>query len=68
MNPLVVGKGRDIVGLLLNPPNKVMVLCIEEGTQIQALDRTHPLLPMGLAYVEDITLNHIRQGSINLSA
>jgi putative transposase len=43
-----VEKVRDIVGLYLNPPDKAMVLCVDEKTQIQALDRTQPLLPMGL--------------------
>jgi putative transposase len=43
-----VEKVRDIVGPSLNPPDKAMVLCVDEKTQIQALDRTQPLLPMGL--------------------
>lgn len=46
-----VEKVRDIVGLYLNPPDKAMVLCLVEKTQIQALDRTQPLLTMGLGYV-----------------
>ena len=45
----------DIVGLYLNPPDKAVVLCVDEKTQIQALDRTQPLLPMGLDYVEGVT-------------
>ena len=45
-------KVRDISGLYLNPPDKGMVLCVDEKTQIQALDRTQPLLPMCLGYVE----------------
>jgi putative transposase len=47
-DPFFVEKVRDIVGLYLNPPDKAMVLCVDEKTQIQALDRTQPLLPMGL--------------------
>lgn len=48
-DPFFVEKDRDIVGLYLNPPDKAMVLCVDEKTQIQVLDRTQPLLPMGLA-------------------
>jgi hypothetical protein len=50
-----VEKVRDIVGLYLNPPDKAVVLCVDEKTQIQALDRTQPLLPMELGYVEGVT-------------
>jgi putative transposase len=51
-DPFFVEKVRDIVGLYLNPPDKAVVLCVDEKTQIQALDRTQPLLPMGLGYIE----------------
>ena len=51
MDPFFVEQVRDIVGLYLNPPDKAMVLCVDEESQIQALDRTQPLLPMGLGYV-----------------
>ncbi len=51
-DPFFVEKVKDIVGLYLNPPDKAMVLCVEEKTQIQALDRIQPLLPTGLGYVE----------------
>lgn len=51
-DPFFVEKVRDIVGLYLNPPDKAVVLCVDEKTQIQALDRTQPLLPMGLGYAE----------------
>jgi transposase len=54
-DPFFVEKVRDIVGLYLNPPDKAVVLCVDEKTQIQALDRTQPLLPMGLGYVEGVT-------------
>jgi hypothetical protein len=37
---------RDIVGLYINPPDRALVLCVDEKSQIQALDRTQPLLPM----------------------
>ena len=45
-DPLFVDKVRDIVGLYLNPPDRALVLCVDEKSQIQALDRTQPLLPM----------------------
>jgi hypothetical protein len=45
-DPLFVEKVRDIVGLYLNPPDRALVLCADEKSQIQALDRTQPLLPM----------------------
>lgn len=44
-DPLFVDKVRDIVGLYLDPPLKAMVLCVDEKSQIQALDRTQPILP-----------------------
>src|SRR6266700_440250 len=45
-DPQLIEKVRDIVGLYMNPPDHAMVLCIDEKSQIQALDRTQPLLPM----------------------
>jgi transposase len=45
-DPLFVDKVRDIVGLYLNPPDRALVLCVDEKSQIQALDRSAPLLPM----------------------
>ena len=42
-----VEKLQDIVGLYLNPPDRALVLCVDEKSQIQALDRTQPLLPTG---------------------
>jgi hypothetical protein len=45
-DPLFTDKVRDVVGLYLNPPTKAIVLCVDEKSQIQALDRTQPLLPM----------------------
>jgi len=45
-DPLLIEKVRDIVGLYMNPPDHALVLCVDEKTQIQALDRTQPLLPM----------------------
>ena len=45
-DPLFIEKVRDIVGLYLNPPQRALVLCVDEKSQIQALERTAPLLPM----------------------
>ena len=45
-DPLLIDKVRDVVGLYMNPPDHALVLCVDEKSQIQALDRTQPLLPM----------------------
>ena len=45
-DPLLVEKVRDIVGLYLSPPERALVLCVDEKSQVQALDRTQPLLPI----------------------
>ena len=45
-DPLFTGKVRDVVGLYMSPPENALVLCVDEKTQIQALDRTAPCLPM----------------------
>jgi putative transposase len=47
-DPFFIEKVRDIVGLYLNPPDHALVLCVDEKSQIQALNRTQPVLPMGL--------------------
>ena len=67
-DPFFIEKVRDIVGLYLNPPDKAMVLCVDEKTQIQALDRTQPMLPIGLGYVEGVTPDYIRHGTTTLFA
>jgi putative transposase len=67
-DPFFVEKVTDIVGLYLNPPENAVVLCVDEKTQIQALDRTQPLLPMGLGYVEGVTHDYIRHGTTTLFA
>ena len=59
---------RDIVGLYLNPPDKAVVLCVDEKTQIQALDRTQPMLPMGLGYAQGMTHDYVRHGTPTLFA
>jgi putative transposase len=65
-DPFFVEKVRDIVGLYLNPPDKAMVLCVDEKSQIQALDRTQPMLSMGLGYVEGVTHDYVRHGTTTL--
>ena len=67
-DPFFIEKVRDIVGLYLNPPDKAMVLCVDEKTQIQALDRTQPLLPLGLGYLEGVTHDYERHGTTTLFA
>jgi putative transposase len=67
-DPFFVEKVRDIVGLYLNPPDKALVLCVDEKSQIQALDRTQPVLPMGLGYVEGVTHDYVRHGTTTLFA
>ena len=63
-----VEKVHDIVGLYLNPPDNAMVLCVDEKGQTQALERTQPLLPLGLGYVEGVTHGYIRHGTTTLFA
>lgn len=67
-DPLLVDKVRDIVGLYLNPPDKALVLCVDEKSQIQALDRTQPLLPMQPGVPERRTADYRRHGTISLFA
>jgi transposase len=67
-DPLLVEKVRDIVGLYLNPPDKAVVLCIDEKGQIQALDRTQPLLPMRPGQIERRTHDYVRHGTSTLFA
>lgn len=67
-DPFFVEKVRDIVGLYLNPPDKAVVLAVDEKSQIQALDRTQPMLPMGLGYVHGVTHDYERHGTTTLFA
>jgi transposase len=67
-DPFFVEKVRDIVGLYLHPPANALVLCVDEKSQIQALERTQPLLPLGLGYVEGVTHNYVRHGTTTLFA
>lgn len=67
-DPFFIEKLRDVVGLYLNPPDKALVLCVDEKSQVQALERTQPLLPMGLGYVEGVTHDYVRHGTTTLFA
>ena len=67
-DPFFVEKVHDIIGLYLNPPDNAMVLCVDEKGQTQALERTQPLLPLGLGYVEGVTHGYIRHGTTTLFA
>ena len=67
-DPFFIEKVRDIVGLYLNPPDHAMVLCVDEKSQIQALNRTQPTLPMGLGYAEGYTHDYVRHGTTTLFA
>jgi len=67
-DPLFVDKVRDIVGLYMSPPEKALVLCVDEKSQIQALDRTAPLLPMKPGQVERRTHDYKRHGTTSLFA
>jgi transposase len=67
-DPLFVEKDRDIVGLYLDPPERALVLCVDEKSQIQALDRTQPLLPMRPGQPERRTHDYVRHGTTSLFA
>jgi len=67
-DPLFVEKVRDIVGLYLSPPDRALVLCVDEKSQIQALDRTQPLLPMRPGQAERRTHDYTRHGTTSLFA
>ena len=67
-DPLFIEKVRDIVGLYLDPPDRALVLCVDEKSGIQALDRTAPLLPMRPGQVERRTRDYSRHGTTDLFA
>jgi transposase len=67
-DPLFIEKVRDIVGLYLNPPDRALVLCVDEKSQIQALDRTQPILPMMPGLPERRTHDYSRHGTTTLFA
>ncbi len=67
-DPLFIDKVRDIVGLYLDPPDRAVVLCADEKSQIQALDRTQPLLPLRPGQIERRTHDYVRHGTTTLFA
>lgn len=67
-DPLFVDKVQDIVGLYMAPPNRAIVLCVDEKSQIQALDREQPVLPMAPGVAERRTHTYIRHGTTSLFA
>ena len=67
-DPLFIEKVRDVVGLYLNPPDRALVLCVDEKAQIQALDRSQPLLPMRPGQAERRAHDYVRHGTTNLFA
>jgi len=67
-DPFFVEKVRDIVGLYLNPPENALVLCVDEKSQSQALERTQPTLPLGFGYAEGYTHDYRRHGTLTLFA
>lgn len=67
-DPQFVEKVRDIVGLYLNPPDHALVICLDEKSQVQALDRTRPLLPMRPGLPARRTHDYVRHGTTSLFA
>ena len=67
-DPLFIDKVRDVVGLYLNPPENALVLCVDEKSQVQALDRTQPLLPLQPGQAERHSHDYERHGTTSLFA
>ena len=67
-DPELEAKVRDVVGLYLNPPEKAIVLCVDEKSQIQALNRTQPILPLRPGLPEKATHDYQRNGTTTLFA
>lgn len=67
-DPQLVEKVRDIVGLYMNPPTNAVVFAVDEKSQIQALERAQPILPMDLGQPERQTHNYVRNGTLDLFA
>lgn len=67
-DPQLIDKIRDVVGLYVDPPQHAIVLCVDEKSQIQALDRTQPLLPMRPGQIERRTHDYKRHGTTSLFA
>ena len=67
-DPFFIEKVRDVVGLYMSPPENAIVLCVDEKSQVQALDRTQPLLPMAPGRAERHTHDYVRNGTTSLFA
>jgi transposase len=67
-DPQLIAKVRDIVGLYMNPPDNAAVFAVDEKSQIQALERAQPILPMDLGQPERRTHNYVRHGTLDLFA
>ena len=67
-DPFFVEKVRDVVGLYLAPPERAIVLCVDEKSQVQALDRTQPILPLPPGRPEKATHDYVRHGTTSLFA
>lgn len=67
-DPLFIDKVRDIVGLYMNPPERAVVICVDEKTQVQALDRTQPVFPLLPGTPERRSHDYVRHGTIDLYA
>ncbi len=67
-DPQFIDKVRDVVGLYMNPPENALVLCVDEKTQMQALDRTAPTLPIMPTTPARMTHDYVRNGTTNLFA
>ena len=65
-DPLFVDKVRDIVALHMNPPERAVVICVDEKTAVQALDRTQPVLPLLPGTPERMSHDYVRHGTIDL--
>ena len=65
-DPELEAKVRDVIGLYLDPPQKAVVLCVDENSQIQALDRSAPILPLRPGLPEKATHDYVRPGARGL--
>ena len=67
-DPMFEAKVRSVVGVYLDPPDNAVVLSVDDKTQVQALDRTQPLLPVSFGHAEQRTADYVRHGTTNLFA
>jgi putative transposase len=67
-DPFFIEKLRDVVGMYLSPLDNALVICVDEKSKCQALERTQPILPMGFGYVEGVTHDYKRHGTTTLFA